>query len=470
MAKDTKHGANQNGFMFGDLQWQGQDQDQWQDQDQDQDQDQHQTQDTEVDLDADLDSENTNDNDNTNDNTNTDTNTNDNDNDNTSTHTTDSDFDSSLGARSTHNSNHTTDTDTDVDVDVDVDFDMDMEGYMPTDDDFADIDVKEGGETGHIAMAREGDAIIDIGDDIDVEDVLNNALNGEGNDSAAVNVMSNRLSDNDTLDDPDVTNSGSGGFSINADVLGGDADSGDGINADGGMGHALSSAGHAGAHGGEAETKTEVEAEVEDVSTGSATADKAEAGNTGQAGNADSDGSSLAVAAAVEVGDATAEDGIDDDNEFDDDNDIDQTFGDALEALGRSGTDAESDGGEDSNVEDLSAEAWSYAMSGYAEAMAGDVGDTTGGSASTGPARVDYATGDVSGGNGGSGGQWGSGNGDDGFVEGTSASSADAVFDAMAFNQSISMGANVLGNQVDMTTVGGNLNSTSVVGGEDADA
>lgn len=67
-------------------------------------------------------------------------------------------------------------------------------------------------------------------------------------------------------------------------------------------------------------------------------------------------------------------------------------------------------------------------------------------------------------GNGGDGGQilsgdggyahagtWGSNNGDDGFVTGTSTASADAVLDTTAFNPSIVMGANVLGNTVDMT-------------------
>ena len=43
---------------------------------------------------------------------------------------------------------------------------------------------------------------------------------------------------------------------------------------------------------------------------------------------------------------------------------------------------------------------------------------------------------------------------------------ADAVLDTTAFNQSIVMGANVLGNTVDMTVVGGNLSST-VIGDDD---
>jgi hypothetical protein len=59
-------------------------------------------------------------------------------------------------------------------------------------------------------------------------------------------------------------------------------------------------------------------------------------------------------------------------------------------------------------------------------------------------------------------GNWGSGNGDDGFVSGESLSSAASAIDTTAFNQSIVMGANVLGNTVDMSVVGGNMNSTYV--------
>jgi hypothetical protein len=55
---------------------------------------------------------------------------------------------------------------------------------------------------------------------------------------------------------------------------------------------------------------------------------------------------------------------------------------------------------------------------------------------------------------------WGSYNGDDSFVEGLSQATADAVIDTTAFNQSIIMGANVLGNTVDMTVVGGDYTST----------
>ncbi|MCJ9750984.1 hypothetical protein MOV61_09685, partial [Neorhizobium sp. BETTINA12A] len=69
------------------------------------------------------------------------------------------------------------------------------------------------------------------------------------------------------------------------------------------------------------------------------------------------------------------------------------------------------------------------------------------------------------GGAGGDGGVWGSHNGDDGFVTGTSSASADASIDTHAFNQEIVMGANLQQNAIDMTIVGGDLHST--VAGDD---
>jgi hypothetical protein len=51
-------------------------------------------------------------------------------------------------------------------------------------------------------------------------------------------------------------------------------------------------------------------------------------------------------------------------------------------------------------------------------------------------------------------------------VTGESFASAAAQLTTTAFNQEIVMGANVLGNSVDMTVVGGSL--TSSLAGEDA--
>ena len=51
-------------------------------------------------------------------------------------------------------------------------------------------------------------------------------------------------------------------------------------------------------------------------------------------------------------------------------------------------------------------------------------------------------------------------------MTGTSSASSDAIIETHAFNQEIVMGANLLGNTIDMTVVGGNL--TSTVGDTDA--
>lgn len=51
-------------------------------------------------------------------------------------------------------------------------------------------------------------------------------------------------------------------------------------------------------------------------------------------------------------------------------------------------------------------------------------------------------------------------------MNGYSTSSADAALDNAAFNQNIVQGANVLGNTVDMTVVGGGYSST-LIGDDD---
>ena len=91
-------------------------------------------------------------------------------------------------------------------------------------------------------------------------------------------------------------------------------------------------------------------------------------------------------------------------------------------------------------------------------------GMSTGGAASV-EAANGGAGGTATGGIGGAGGtlgSWGSNNGDDAFVTGESFASAAASVEATAFNQDIVMGANVLGNTVDMTVVGGSMTSNAV--------
>ncbi|MEQ8902017.1 MAG: hypothetical protein RID11_01140 [Roseovarius sp.] len=112
-------------------------------------------------------------------------------------------------------------------------------------------------------------------------------------------------------------------------------------------------------------------------------------------------------------------------------------------------------------------------MGGESTAIGGTTGLANGGTSTGGAADVGGASGGAGGAasNGAGGavdnGSWGSNNGDDGFVTGESYASAAAVVDTSAFNQNIVMGANVLGNTVDMTVVGGNMSSNYV--GDDSD-
>jgi hypothetical protein len=89
-------------------------------------------------------------------------------------------------------------------------------------------------------------------------------------------------------------------------------------------------------------------------------------------------------------------------------------------------------------------------------------GATTGGAGSNGDVAggAGGAATNGAGGAGGDAGSWGSGNGDDGIVTGESYASAAASTSQSAFNMEIVMGANVLGNTVDMNVVGGSFSST----------
>ena len=221
------------------------------------------------------------------------------------------------------NSNDT-DVTTNVRTNVEVDASVDLTGYMPTDDDFADIDMS-GGASVETLLVGNGDISFDPGNEQNIEDILNDALNGAGNDVGTVNSQFNNLVDNDVLENATVdgnleqTNTSSGGSATSDDGIGVGSDEGDGY--------------------------------------------------------------------------------------------FDFPF------LSREGG---RHGGRDDD-------------------------------------------------DGASSGNWGSGNGDDGYVAGESMSSAASAIDTTAFNQSIVMGANVLGNTVDMSVVGGNMNST-YIGDDSTDA
>jgi hypothetical protein len=107
-------------------------------------------------------------------------------------------------------------------------------------------------------------------------------------------------------------------------------------------------------------------------------------------------------------------------------------------------------------------------------AWGGDTGNAFGGQAQVGGVQAGGGTGGASGdafagggGDGGNAGMWGSNNGDDGYVTGESFASAASQIDTSAFNQTIVQGANVLGNTVDMTVVGGSFSSSYI--GDDGD-
>lgn len=219
-------------------------------------------------------------------------------------------------ASNTATNQATNTSDTTVTVDVGVTGAFDMTDYVPSDDDFADIDLSGGASVDNILMA-EGDVSFDPGNEMNLDDILDGALGGAGNDVGFVNAQSNNLIDSDVLHNATV---GGNLNSSGSNATGGSASSGDGI----------------GATAGEAEVAS---------------------------------------------------------------------FG----------------GGH-------------------------------GGGGHGGPREEDASM----------AGAWGSDNGDDGYVTGEALSSASAAIDTTAFNQSIVMGANILGNTVDMSVVGGNMNSTYI--------
>ncbi|WP_296428050.1 hypothetical protein [Yoonia sp.] len=150
----------------------------------------------------------------------------------------------------TNAANNTTDVHTVVDTDVSVSANVDLSGYAPTDDDFADIDMSHM-SVNDIIMAK-GDVNYDPGNELNMKDILTDALNGEGNDSGTINGQFNNLVDNDSLHNATVggsltqTNTSSGGTATSDDGI--DAGSEDGEGGFGGFPHMQS--GFDGGHGG----------------------------------------------------------------------------------------------------------------------------------------------------------------------------------------------------------------------------
>ncbi|UYV39115.1 hypothetical protein N4R57_08980 [Rhodobacteraceae bacterium D3-12] len=111
--------------------------------------------------------------------------------------------------------------------------DIDLTGWEPTDDDFADFDLGSNSSIGDVVMAN-GNMNYDPGNDSRLENVLQNALDGAGNDSGTVNNMSNTLQDDDVANNASVSNSSA--FSNNLTTNGGTSTAEEGIDNESGGG------------------------------------------------------------------------------------------------------------------------------------------------------------------------------------------------------------------------------------------
>ncbi|TYC75489.1 hypothetical protein FMN63_06470 [Stappia sp. BW2] len=96
----------------------------------------------------------------------------------------------------------------------------------PSDVDNIDLDLSDHASVGDMLIAK-GNIDFDPGDDINVEDVLNDALNGAGNDTGFVLNNSNMLEDNDQANDTYVANNAA--FTQKLSATGGSSVADDGL-------------------------------------------------------------------------------------------------------------------------------------------------------------------------------------------------------------------------------------------------
>jgi len=145
-------------------------------------------------------------------------------NDNDTTTTTKSDYDWSYDSKSYSDNDTTTISDndtftkTDTDIKTVTDTKTTSDSFNKTDTDFAVIhDVKDFGNLG----VAGHDLTFDIGDDfsftLDVDSILNNSLNGEGNDTGFSIVQANHLADQDQAWNVRMDNAGAQNH-LNADA------------------------------------------------------------------------------------------------------------------------------------------------------------------------------------------------------------------------------------------------------------
>ncbi|MBW9056684.1 MSCRAMM family adhesin SdrC [Rhizobium mesosinicum] len=160
-------------------------------------------------------------------------------NDNDTTTTTKSDYDWSYDSKSYSDNDTTTisdndtftKTDTEIKTVTDTDTKTTSDSFNKTDTDFAVIDDVE--DFGNLGVAGR-DLTFDIGDDfsftLDVDSILNNSLNGEGNDTGFSIVQANHLADQDQAWNVRMDNAGAQNH-LNADA--GTAHGADGVDMDG---------------------------------------------------------------------------------------------------------------------------------------------------------------------------------------------------------------------------------------------
>ncbi len=369
---------------------------------------------------------------------------------------------------------------------------VDLSGYLPSDDDFADIDMS-GGRIDKLLINRDGEINYNPGDDVSIEDILNGSLNGPGNDSAFVIGQQAHLEDNDKLINPVVGNHAP--FNQSGSAHGGTAYADEGIDAGGSGG---SNSGYAKASGGDGDDAYGGHAASAALAAGGngtglgvglgglgigvgegeqgGTAGGGAPGAPGAPGGAGGEGGDggdamggNAIGAGLGVGlgllGLGAGLGAAQGNNTGDGDGAAGGAGGAGGVGGAGGAGGNANGGDGPGLgfgvgKGLGA---GYGEGGDAGAISKAYGgDAHGGNGGNGGTAT---VGD--GGAGGAGGMWGSHNGDDAFVNGISEASANAAVDTTAFNMSNILGANILGNQVDMTVVGGDYTST-ITGEDDA--
>ncbi|PSH64053.1 hypothetical protein CU103_13475 [Phyllobacterium sophorae] len=109
-----------------------------------------------------------------------------------------------------------------------VDVGVNLDGYLPTDNDFADLDLINT-NFDNMFITDSGSINFDPGNDVDFSNIFNSAFNGAGtNTGFAVNQVAD-LVDNDELAHVSQDNSGS----VTLNATGGAATAGDGIGAGG---------------------------------------------------------------------------------------------------------------------------------------------------------------------------------------------------------------------------------------------